>query len=160
MDKRLLILPVAIATATAVDASTVSASLGVNVKVVSSCQVGARALDFGLYGGRKVESASHVLVVCSRGAAYARKLDNGRNAEGNARNLANDDGHRLPYSLQLENDTLAVRSAGRDDDVEVLAVTGIGTGGATLIKVKGEIDDSHIAPPGIYSDVITVTVNF
>lgn len=143
-------------------AATVTANLTVKARVVPACVVTGGDIDFGVYDGAAKTIPATISVTCNDGVAYQVALDAGLNS-GTAgdRQLVNAAGDAIPYTLNYGGTTIAWGDSGAGDTFpagEPLAATG--TGAEEALAVDGMVAAAVAAPPGDYTDTVTITVNF
>lgn len=143
-----------------------SGTFNVTARTRGNCLVSAQNLAFADYvpAAGDVDAESQISVRCTTGTAFDVALNGGSTAGGSI-------GQRLMASgsdvLQYNLYTDAARTTLWGDGSEGVVVSGEGEGmspaKAQIKTVYGRLPDSlanQDAPPGDYSDVITVTVTF
>jgi spore coat protein U-like protein len=139
-------------------AASATATFNVTAAVLDSCAVTASDLAFGVYDPTSASNksgASTINVTCSLGTLYTISLNNGTHASGTTRRMAAGT-NRLTY--QVYRDVGATQIFGAVADA--LGVSGIGTGIAVPSVVYGVIPKAQNVGSGVYSDQITVTVDY
>jgi spore coat protein U-like protein len=164
MKKLLLILvglSVCMAFSVTTYAATETTTFDVNVTVVPACLVTATGITFPDYDGfNGVTSDGDVTVTCSSGVPYNIALDAGLYYAPGLRRIS-DGMNFIQYALWQgvsgpawgDSDYANTYPAGSS-----LADTGDGTAQAHV--VNGTISLGQSAPPGAYSDTVTVTVHY
>ena len=146
-----------------VSAGTLSAQMNVNAQVLPACQsVSTTGMNFGSVaaGNVKVDSTSTITVTCTNLVPYNVTIDNGLNNPPLAtqRKMANA-GNLLDYELYLD-----AAHTQRWHDAGFLSGTfrlnAIGSGAPQINTVFGQVTSTSSTPPGAYSDVVTVFLNF
>lgn len=147
-------------------AATATSTIMVSVTLASTCTVSANPLSFGTYQpGQGGASASTTLAVrCTRGAPFSVALNAGTGGGSVAQRLMSMGASRLQYNLYT---TAAHTAVWGDGTQSTATVSGVGRGfasaGAITHTVYGQIPDSPAnvdLAPGLYTDVITVTVSY
>jgi len=165
MEKRLLILSLAAAgliVSGTSQAGSVSKPLEVMASVASTCTLDVTRVDFGQFVGEILDVAGEVRVNCNRNVPYVIAMDAGKSkdAQGN-RNMKDSSGNKLPYRLAYigsdwGDNGLANTFTGGDP------VTAVGKGTIEKFTVEGRIyaTPNGAPAPGVYNDIVTVTVAF
>ena len=130
-------------------------SLRVQAMVPPSCQVDVAPLDFGVFTGAPLSADTSVSVVCQAGLPYRVMLEGGLGAQAAERRLASLGMAVLPYTLGLE-----ATGQGRWAAGVAMEVRQVGTGEPQVFRIRGHLRPSGRLPPGIYRDVVQVTVQF
>ena len=162
MEKRFLALSLLSAglvvsgMSTAQAAST--ASLDVMATVVSACEIDVVPIDFGTYDGMQINTTGEVSVNCNAGVPYAVALDAGLNSDGANRLMSDGVGNRLPYRLTYTGADWG--DTGVTDTFPGDPVAGVGVGTMEAYTVEAMVFPNQTAAPGVYTDTITVTVQF
>lgn len=164
LHKKTLLLFSAIATlssTTHTDAATSTANLTVSATVLGICTASAALLDFGNYSpadASPLDQSTSVSVTCSNGVTYTVSLNagSGTGATVAARTMTSG-ANSLAYGLYT--------TAGRtttlgDGTLSTATLSGTGNGAAQPITVYGRIPIAQYAPPGSYSDTVTVTLTY
>jgi len=146
-------------------AAPARAAMMVSVTVESRCTVSASPLGFGSYqpGQGAVAARTTLAVLCSRGAPFVVALDAGA-AGSLAQRQMTLGSAVLPYNLYT---TPAHTTVWGDGTQGTATVSGVGRGftsGAAITQtVYGQVPDTaanvHLAP-GLYTDTITVTIDY
>ncbi|GAB3774244.1 hypothetical protein GCM10028796_48240 [Ramlibacter monticola] len=134
----------------------------VRIEIVASCSVTATDLDFGAYDaerGAPTRGQTSIALLCAPGLVVEVSLDRGTTfgATTSRRKLNFESGlDRLDYGLyQDPGRTLNWGDTPGEDTLEVPT-----TGLPQTVPVYGEIRAGQRVRDGIYSDVITVRVQF
>jgi spore coat protein U-like protein len=162
MEKKFSILPLlasGILLTTSLNANAqVSTQMEVMATVGSQCAVDATPVDFGVYEGPEVNATGAITVDCNDGVPYLVGLNAGMNSDGANRMMSDDAGNTLPYRLTY------IGAEWGDDGVtnsyQGASVAGTGSGSPTSFTVDAMIFPDMPAPPGVYTDTVTVTVAF
>lgn len=141
-------------------AASASATMDLNLTVVSACEVATTGLAFEIYQGAETESKSEITVTCNHGAPFRVGLDAGLNADGIQRMLSDGNGNALPYRLVNDDGDGEWGDEGIGDTYPAPAVSGLGDGAPARFVVEGEVLADQLAPSGDYSDTVTVIVSF
>jgi spore coat protein U-like protein len=139
---------------TAVDTTT----FYIQAIVSSDCRIdGTSAMDFGTVPGsldRSLDSQATVTVTCN-GTAYRVGLSNGLHAQGSRRRMRAPGGY-VEYELYRD----ANRTARWGNNLWHDGVAQTGNGLPQSLPVYGRVPEQNITVEGIYSDTITVTVEY
>ncbi|WP_165838763.1 Csu type fimbrial protein [Roseicella frigidaeris] len=140
-------------------AAATTATMAVSATVLSTCLVVALPMVFGNYAPTAASDAqADLTVTCTPGTTYTLSLDKGL---GSGATLAQRAMSFLTNSLTYSLYTTAARSVVWGDGTGGTAtVTGTGTILPQLITVYGRIPASQNTAPGIYTDVVTVTLTY
>jgi spore coat protein U-like protein len=135
-------------------AASVSSTLTVTATVVRTCEIDPALLAFGSYDpGADSEAEANITVRCTHGTTFAIVLD-GTNGD-----RAMSDGlDSLSYALYSD----AARTAAWEfpNAVTTFASSpGVGLG-EYQVPVYGRIPGGQASPAGLYTDSLTMTVNF
>ena len=158
MDKRFLFLPFVFSFSLPAIAHAASAQLEISATVVSTCALGATPIDFGNYDGTQVDTSGQVTVACNNGVPFTVALDGGLHTDGANRLLANGTGGVLPYRLTYVG--VDWGDVGVTDTFPGNPVASAGTGIPEAFTVEARLFGNQDAPPGVYTDTVTVTVAF
>jgi len=148
--------------AASLNAATSSAPIAVDAEVVPNCVIATSNLAFGKYdplagnATRELDASAQVTMVCTRNSRVSVYIDTGRNPVGSSRTLAGSS-QRVSYEL--------FRDAGRTQEW-----AGGNTGGLQFVSegihkpqqvtFYGRIPPGQEVASGMYSDVVTATVDF
>lgn len=142
-------------------AQTATDTFNVTATVLENCSVTANDLGFGNYtpGGGNVASTSTINVYCTNTTAFDVHLSTGSSADYAQREMVSGP-NVLEYNLYLEGTHTTIWGDTTNSTGEATG-TGVGMATAVPFTVYGQLLDSannQNAPPGAYSDTITVTV--
>jgi len=152
----------------AAQAGTSTAVLSVSIVITASCTINPATLVFATTSGTSllttaVNGSSSVSVTCTSGSPYSIAMDNGSNPSGSQRrmisgsnflsyNLYVDAAHTLAWSTATGPGTCT--NAGE-------CYLGTGNGSAQSINIYGVVPTTATAaPPGTYTDTVTMTITF
>lgn len=158
MEKRFFVLPILLGLSAPIAAHAATAQLNISATVVSTCAVGTTPIDFGNYDGSQVDTTGQVIVTCNNGVPYTVALDGGLNTDGANRLLSNGVGGLLPYRLTYVG--VDWGDTGVTDTFAGNPVASAGTGTPEAFNVEARLFANQDAPPGVYTDTVTVTVAF
>lgn len=138
-------------------------SFGVTADVAADCTVSATTLDFGATGdlALAVRNANgSISIKCAQGVNYTVALNAG---QGSGATVA-----QRKLTLSGGSDTLMYqlyRDAGRlqpwgDGSGGTSTLSGSGSGSVVTHTVYGSLPVQSMPPPGVYADLITVTVTY
>jgi len=134
-------------------AANTSTTFTVSATVVATCSVSASNLAFGSYTGTgNTDQTTTVTVTCGNGTGYSVALNDGANASGSTRRMANGSNY-LAYELYSDSGRTTVWNA-------AAPVAGTGNGGAQTLTVYGRIPTGQSVPAGAYTDTVQVTVTY
>lgn len=148
--------------ATSLHAATNSAPLTVSADVVSNCVIATSNLAFGQYdplagnANQAADASAAVTVVCTRNTGATVYLDSGRNPLGTSRNLAGSSQH---VSYQLYRDAGRTQEWG-GGDTGGLQFVSEGVHKPQQVTLYGRIPPGQEVASGLYTDVVTATVDF
>jgi len=141
--------------------STASGVLTVSATVLKFCTVGSSLLAFGNYTPSTASTAStNVLVTCTAGTPYsiAMSLDAGDTTA--ARKMAGPvlSGTESSLLYALYRDSARAQPWGETTGTDTLS--GTGTGLPVSVPVYGAIASGQSPAPGIYGDVVAITLTY
>jgi spore coat protein U-like protein len=138
--------------------TTATAQFSVTATYAPGCSVAAGDLAFGAYSGASINSTSTIAVICSPGTKYDIGLSAGTSTGATVtnRSMTGPDGVLLHYGLFQD----ARRSQNWGNTPGVDTESGSGNGKLRPTIVFGQLPGGQSAPPGAYSDTITVTVTY
>jgi spore coat protein U-like protein len=143
--------------ASAASASSTASRLDVSAVVVANCRVTVSALNFGAYDPlgqhsiRDLDAAADLTMTCTRSSPATIVL-----GSGNPVRTLIAAGQRVNY--QLYQDEGRTRVWGADGDSLHIISTGISA--PQRFVVYGRIPSGQEVVSGIYTDVVTATVDF
>jgi spore coat protein U-like protein len=147
--------------ATAVHAASTTARLDVSAEVAPNCRIAISDLAFGAYdplaqhATQQLDAAAAVTMLCTRSSRAAIYIDIGRNPVGGIRNLIGTS-QRVAYQLYRDSErTLAW--GGVTDSLQVVSE---GVHKPQQLSVYGRIPPGQEVASGVYTDVVTATVDF
>jgi spore coat protein U-like protein len=136
--------------------------LPVSATVVANCNVSVTDLNFGTHAAgdfqQPIDGQSAITVACTQGTSYTIALDGGQASAGGPtqRQMTNANG-KIAYGLY--RDTGRQQPWGSTAGSNTLAGTGSPAG--TTSNVYGRIQPLSVVPaPGVYQDMVIVTVSF
>ena len=138
--------------------AAISAPMEVMATVASTCSVETTAIDFGVYEGPEVNTTGTISVNCNAGVPYKVGLDAGLHFDTANRFMADNAGNMLPYRLEYAGAEWGDENV--TDTYPANSVAGTGAGAPTTYTVDALIWPDQPAPPGVYTDTVTVTVAF
>ncbi len=130
----------------------------VGATVEESCRIDTQPMVFGTlsetHGAR--DARSSVTLSCTPAASYLVTMDDGRNGDGGTRRMADTSGtFFLAYDIFSDPARMQRWGASAADGVSAIAPTD----GRVELPVYARLDAAS-TPPGEYSDIVTVTVEF
>ena len=136
---------------------------GVRATVSNSCSIAisqASDLDFGSRTAlaSAVDGASTITLACPDNVSWKVGLDNGQHASGTQRRMQRPAGDAIRYDLY--RDPARTQRWGNDTAGGTDTVNGSGAGqpDPRVLTVYGRVPAQALAPPGTYTDTITVTL--
>lgn len=153
------VLPARSARAQGTDMNT----LTVTANVLGICTIDPATLDFGDYDpvGGDWDGSGTITVNCTQGSQYWIGLDEGANSpDGSARRMANGSGEFLSYELYRDAPGGAVWDNTDGGLGSTLANTVAAGYSAYVVTVHGRIPGTQPVSTGVYTDSVTMTVNF
>lgn len=148
----------------AANAGSATANLPVTATVQSACAASADPMAFGTYtaGDGAVTGSATIAVKCSSGLAFKVSFGPGATPGGSiGQRLLRNGFQLLQYNLYTTSDLSSIWGDGTTG--VTLSGTASSEGIATRLTVFAEMPDSamnRLATPGIYSDVVTVTITY
>lgn len=155
-------------TASPASAATTTASLTVQIIITAACTVSAATLNFGTSAGTallsgNVTASTTVSVTCTNGAPYSIGMNNGANASGSQRRMANG-ANFINYDLYTDAGYVNAWTTASSSTTCTTAnscVLGTGTGSAQSSTIHGVVPSVAVAPAaGTYTDTVTMTVTY
>jgi spore coat protein U domain-containing protein, fimbrial subunit CupE1/2/3/6 len=150
--------------ATALQANTSSAPLNVTAEVASNCVIATSNLAFGAYdplvqnATQQLDASAGVSVLCTRSSRATVSIDSGRNSIGSSRTLAGGSQH-VSYQLFRDADrTQEWGGGGGAADSQQIVSEGIHK--PQQLTVYGRIPPGQEVASGVYTDLVTATVDF
>jgi len=148
--------------ATSLHAASSSAPLDVSAEVASNCIIAVNNLAFGKYdplaqnATQQLDAAAEVTMLCTRSSRAAVKIDSGRNAIGSSRTLAGGSQH-VSYQLFRDAGRTQEWGGGGTDGLQFVSE---GIHKPQQLTVYGRIPPGQEVASGVYTDVVTATVDF
>jgi spore coat protein U-like protein len=127
------------------------------------CTVSATSVQFGQYialESSPVDAVGNVTVSCGPGSPFTVKLDAGENSSGSfhpRRLRAASSGATLNYNLYLDSARTQVWGDGTNN---TFIRSGTGSGSSQQFSLYGRIPGSQNVSVGMYSDTVTVTLEW
>ena len=148
----------------AAHARSVTANLPVTATVQSACTASAESMALAPYtaGGGPVTGSAAITVKCSSGLAFKVALGPGVTPGGSiSQRLLSNGSQSLQYNLYTTSDLSRIWG----DGTTGVTLSGMASseGLATNLTVFAEVPDSavnRLAMPGIYRDLVTVTITY
>jgi len=150
----------AVTTALHADSSG-TAPLNVSAEVAANCRIAISNLAFGAYdplavhATQQLDGAADVTMLCTRSSRASITIDIGRNAVGSTRSLAGTDQH-VTYQLYRDSSRTQAWGGGTDG----LQYVSEGIHKPQQLTVYGRIPPGQEVASGVYTDVVTATVDF
>lgn len=148
-------------------AQTATSTFNVTATVAENCLVSGTNLAFGTYtpAGGALSGTSTVTVRCTRTTPYTVSLNAGTTVGGTlAQRLLANGAETLQYNLYTTGGFTTIWGDGTGGTGTVAGTgNGMSIGAANTHTVHGQLPDNATnqdAPPGNYSDTITVTVTY
>jgi len=143
-------------------AGTSDGSMIVSATVLDNCTIIAQPMSFGALtdvGSANVDTTATLALECTPNADFFVSMNNGANADGSVRRMKNAAGDEfLPY--EVYSDAARAQRWGVTEGTDTVAGTASVLGTATL-TAYGRIASGTSSPSaGVYTDTVTVTVNF
>ena len=148
--------------ATSLQADTSSAPLHVTAEVASNCVIATSNLAFGGYdplaqnATQELDASAGVTVLCTRSSRATVSIDSGRNPVGSSRTLAGGS-QRVSYQLFRDADRTQEWGGGLTDRQQIISE---GIHKPQQLTVYGRIPPGQEVASGLYTDVVTATVDF
>jgi len=159
----LAVAGVAAFAATPALAQSATNTMPVSVAVINSCTVSATALDFGsptAIGGANIDATATLTLSCTTGAAYDVSMNLGTHAVAGQRYMAGAavPANTVPYNVYSNSArTTAWGNTSGTDTVAGTATSGL----PFTLTAYGRIPSTASSVGAdVYSDTVTVTVNF
>lgn len=146
----------------AAQAATATTTLDVSASVGTVCSVATTPVSFGTVDPAAGGSTTGAVdVTCTVGTPYTIALDMGGGYNGSWRTMNDGLANTLQYGLYDPTGTTEWSDVGYGDTYPWGApVAGTATGATDSIVVNATVLGGQIAPVGVYSDVVNVTVNY
>jgi spore coat protein U-like protein len=148
----------------AASAGSATANLSVTATVQNACATSAGPMAFAPYtaGRSPVTGSATITVKCSSGLAFKVALGPGATPGGSiSQRLLSNGSQSLQYNLYTTSDLSSIWG----DGTTGVTLSGMAPseGLATSLTVFAELPDSamnRLATPGIYTDLVTVTITY
>jgi len=160
--RNIMALTASLVLATALHADTSSAPLKVTAEVASNCVIATSNLAFGAYdplvqnATQELDASAGVTVLCTRSSRATVSIDSGRNSIGSSRTLAGGS-QRVSYQLFRDADRTQEWAGGVADSQQIVSQ---GIHKPQQLTVYGRIPPGQEVASGVYTDVVTATVDF
>lgn len=148
-------------TATTLHAASSAAPLEISANVAPNCRIAISNLAFGQYdplaqhSTAQLDAAAEVTMVCTRSSRASVYIDFGRNAVGSSRSLASTTTQHVSY--QLYRDSGRTKEWGGGDSLQFVST---GVHKPQELTLYGRIPPGQEVASGVYTDVVTATVDF
>lgn len=158
---RCLLTFAALVVATTLQAASNTARLDVSAEVAPNCRIAISNLAFGAYdplvqhATQQLDAAAAVTMLCTRSSRASITIDIGRNAAGASRSL-NGGSQNVVYQLYRDSDRTQAWGGGSDG----LQFISEGVSKPQQLSVYGRIPPGQEVASGVYTDVVTATVDF
>ncbi len=160
-SRRVLAFTACLLVATALHAASTTAPLEVRAEVTSNCRIAISSLAFGAYdplaqhATQQLDAAADVTMLCTRESRVSIYIDAGRNAIGETRSLSGGSQH-VVYQLYRDQERTQAWGGG----AESLQLVSEGVQKPKQFTLYGRIPPGQEVASGVYTDVVTATVNF
>jgi spore coat protein U-like protein len=158
---RCLLALAALVVSTTLHAASNTARLDVSADVAPNCRIAISNMAFGAYdpllqhATQQLDAAAAVTMLCTRSSRASITIDIGRNRVGDSRSL-NGGSQHVVYHLYRDSDrTQAWGGAG--DGLQFISE---GVYKPQQLTVYGRIPPGQEVASGVYTDVVTATVDF
>jgi len=147
--------------ATTAQGGSNTSRLEVTAAVVADCRIVTSDLAFADYdpllhnATEQLDAAAQVSMVCTRGAQASIIIDGGRHSTGSNRALTGGT-QRVSYQLYRDEGRTQVWGSGGS----VLRFVSNGVDRPEQVTVYGRIPPGQEVQSGVYTDVVTATVDF
>lgn len=141
-------------------ATTATGTLNLSITIAATCSVvSATSIDFGTVTdiGSNIDQTSTLTVNCSTTTPYNIGLSagGGSGATYSSRKMSNA-GNTVSYSLYRDSG----RSQVWGETIGTNTVSGTGTASNQTITIYGRTPAQTAPAPGVYTDAVTVTINY
>jgi len=145
-------------------AGTVNGAMGSSVVVISACTVSGSTLNFGnalnpVNAGAAVDAISTLTVQCTATTPFSLSLNAGANAGGSTDftgRVLKSGSYSLPYQLYVDSGRTSIWGNGTGS----ATYNSQGTGNPQSVLIYGRLPSLTGAPPGVYTDTVTVTISY
>lgn len=142
-------------------AATATTTFPVSTTVLTACVVTALPLSFTSYNPTSTsdtDSTTTMAVICTAGTPYTVALSKGTNGSAvNARKMILTAGSDL-LDYQLFSNAGRTANWGTTDGSDT--IVGAATGIAQTVTIYGRIPAGATVPAGVYTDTVTVSINY
>lgn len=158
---RTLLIAACLVVSATVYAASSSNPLEINAVVVADCQIITSDLAFGAYdplvehATKELDGSAQVTMLCTRSSRAVILIDSGRNPVGTYRGLSGGTQH---VSYQLYRDPGRTQVWGSVGNVLQFVSNGVAQ--PQQFVVYGRIPPGQEVASGVYTDVVTATVEF
>lgn len=157
----LFVLAACLAVCPTLRAGSAASPLDVTVSVTADCRIAVSDLNFGSYDAlaqnsdRPLDGAADVTMRCTRSSRAAIVIDYGRQPSGGKRGLGMG-AQQVAYQLYRDSARTQVWGDGGD----ALQFVSDSARAPQQFTVYGRIPPGQEVDPGVYTDVVTATVQF
>lgn len=147
----------------ALEAQSSTASLQISASVSKNCTITTAPVNFGAYdpvaanATNNLDGIGTVTVTCTKGATAKIALDDGGNAQGNTRRMAQSGKEFLTYELYKNTQRTDIWGDGNNDSLDTGAAP---NRNPRTFTVYGRVPSAQDATVGNYTDTVVATVNF
>ncbi|MBX7482978.1 Csu type fimbrial protein [Qipengyuania qiaonensis] len=160
MKRELLLTSVAAFAFTGSSSASAQATLTPTVEVIDGCTVLTAEMFFDVSAGAgagPIDSSARIDIECTRLAIYRVDMNLGSNAAGTQRRMRNPSGDVIPYGIYRNAARTQTWGSGWGSAPWGLA---LGLGRASL-TAYGRINSVPAnLSPGVYEDIVTVSITF
>jgi spore coat protein U domain-containing protein, fimbrial subunit CupE1/2/3/6 len=148
--------------AASLNAATAMTRQNVSAEVISNCVIATSNLAFGQYdplvqnANQELSASANVTMLCTRSTNAAVTLDGGRHSIGDSRSLAGSSQH---VSYELFRDAGRTQKWG-DEVSGGMRFVSEGIHKPQQVTLYGRIPPGQEVISGMYTDVVTATVDF
>lgn len=159
-SRRVLAFVACLVVTTTLHAASSTAKLDVSAEVASNCRIAISNLAFGAYdplaqnATQQLDAAAGVTMLCTRSSRASIAIDIGRNPVSGARSLAGASQHVV---YQLYRDADRTQAWGEGSDIQYVSE---GVHKPQQVTLYGRIPPGQEVASGVYTDVVTATVDF
>ena len=139
-----------------------SSDMPVSASVLNNCTITAAPMLFGAitdFSAADTDSTSTIALLCTPNAAYEVQLNDGQNDDGGQRRLSNLAGTEF-INYEIYSDTSRTSRWGDNIGSDTVTGTACVIGTSTLTAYGRIAQGEPAVSAGVYTDLITVTVNF
>ncbi len=152
----LMMLGMGGASAQTVDTTTFQ----VRATVVPVCTIQANNVDFGTYNAAvaaPTDATSTITVRCTLSTPFRVLLNGGSATGGTIMNRMMSNGtNQVGYQLFVDN----ARTSVWGDGAQGVSHSGVGTGVATALTVFARMSPNQFVQAGVYTDLVTATLEY